>query len=189
MPEPRWPAIVSTLVIFLLAGMSTACVRESTENSGTSQISSQPPSTMTPQDTTQCGTATATSTAELTDITRGRHDTFDRIVLAFAGPEPACSASYVNQIVADGSGEPISLRGNAFLQVTLRGAAAHDDAGKVTYNGTGTIDTPELENVTAVTLAGDFEGYVTIGLGMNTKTHYNIFALSGPTRVVVDVGH
>jgi hypothetical protein len=182
MPEPRWPAIAGPLVmLLLLAGVSAACAERPSHH--------DPPSAVRPQDTAQCGTVTATSTAELTDITHGRHDTFDRIVLAFAGPEPACSASYVNHIVADGSGEPISLRGSVFLQVTLRGAAAHDDAGKLTYNGPGTIDTPELKNITAVTLAGDFEGYVTIGLGMATRTHYNVFALSGPTRIVIDVGH
>ena len=189
MPNQRSPAIVSALVTaLLLSGVVTACARDSNEATATSQVSSQTPSTVERQDTTQCGTATATSTAELTNITSGRHDTFDRIVLTFAGPEPACSASFVNQIVADGSGQPISLDGNAFLEVTLRGAAAHNDAGKLTYNGPGVIDTPELENIRAVSLAGDFEGYVTIGLGMNMKTHYAVFALSGPTRVVIDVG-
>jgi hypothetical protein len=194
--KPRWPEIVSTLVtILLLVGVSAACVRSwhhgrnSNETTDTPEISSQPPSAVEPLDTAQCGTATATSTAELTNITSGRHDTFDRIVLTFVGPEPACSAGYVNQIVADGSGQPISLDGNAFLQVTLREAAAHNDAGRLTYNGPRMIDTPELENITAVTLAGDFEGSVTIGLGMNMKAHYEVFALSGPTRVVIDVGH
>ena len=100
-----------------------------------------------------------------------------------------CTASYVDQIVADGSGQPISLDGNAFLQVTLSGAAAHDDAGKSTYTGPDMIDTPDLQNVAAVTLAGDFEGQVTLGLGLNTKTHYKVFALSVPTRIVIDVGH
>ena len=190
MPKPRSPAIVSTLVMVLLvAGASTACARESDETAGTSQVSSQTPSTVEPQDTTQCGTATAISTAELTSIRSGRHDSFDRIVLEFSGPEPMCTASYVNQIVADGSGQPIALDGNVFLQVTLSGAAAHDDAGKSTYNGPDMIDTPDLQNVAAVTLAGDFEGQVTIGLGLNMKTHYTVFALSGPTRVVIDVGH
>jgi hypothetical protein len=95
----------------------------------------------------------------------------------------------VIQIVADGSGQPISLDGNAFLRVTLRWTAAHDDAGKRTYSGPATMDTPELENITAVALAGDFGGQVTIGVGMNVETHYRVFALPGPTRVAIDVGH
>jgi hypothetical protein len=190
MSKPRSPAIASTVVMLLLLGaLSTACARDSHETTGTSQVSSQPPPTAEPLDTTQCGTATATTPAELSNIRSGRHDSFDRIVLEFSGPEPMCSASYVNQIVADGSGEPISLDGNAFLQVALSGAAAHDGAGKSTYDGPDMIDTPELQNVAAVTLAGDFEGQVTIGLGLNVKTHYKVFALSGPTRVVIDVGH
>jgi hypothetical protein len=177
--------VISTVVmVLLLAGAAAVFVvrpwhqdRDSNEAIGT------------PGDTAQCGTATSTSMAELTDITSGRHDTFDRIVLAFDGPAPECSAGYMDQIVADGSGQPISVDGNVFLQVTLRGAAAHDDAGQQTYNGPTTIDTADLKNIAAVTKAGDFEGHVTIGLGMDKKTHYNVFALSGPTRVVIDVGH
>ena len=189
MPQLRAPAIASALVtVLLLAGMSTACAGDSNQTTGTPQVSTQTPSTVEPRDTTQCGMATAAAPTELTAITTGRHDAFDRIVLEFSGPEPMCTASYVNQIVADGSGQPISLDGNAFLQVTLSGAAAHDDAGKSTYNGPDMIDTPDLQNVAAVTVAGDFEGQVTLGIGLNTKTHYKVFALSVPTRVVIDVG-
>jgi hypothetical protein len=125
----------------------------------------------------------------LTSITRGRHDTFDRIVLVFDGAAPECSAGYVPQVVADGSGRPISLEGNAFVRVTLRGAAAHDDAGQMTYRGPDPMDMPELENVTAVALAGDFEGQVSIGIGMNEDTRYRVFALTEPTRVIIDIGH
>jgi hypothetical protein len=176
----RRPVIVSTLVVLLLlAGVAAAFVVRPWRDSNETRAA----------DTAACGTATASSTAELTNVTRGRHDTFDRIVLTFDGLEPECSASYVSELLADGSGHPISLDGNAFLEVTLRGAAAHDDAGNPTYNGPKMIDTPDLENVTAVTLAGDFEGHVTMGVGMNVKTHYEVFALSGPTRVVIDVGH
>jgi hypothetical protein len=191
----RRPVIVSALVvILLLASVAAAFVvrpwrhdRDSNETTATPELSSQPPPSEL-ADTAAC-TATTSSTAELTNITSGRHDTFDRVVLAFDGLEPECSASYVSEILADGSGQPISLDGNAFLKVTLRGAAAHDDAGSPTYNGPELIDTPDLENIAAVTLAGDFEDHVTVGVGMNTKTHYGVFALSGPTRVVIDVGH
>jgi hypothetical protein len=192
------------VMILMLSGVAAAFVmrpwqhdRDSNETTGGPEITSQPPPAVEPAppsavelaNTAQCGTATSTSTSRLTNITSGRHDTFDRIVLAFAGPQPECSAGYVLQIVADGSGQPISLDGNAFLRVTLRGAAAHDDAGKMTYSGPATMDTPELANITAVALAGDFEGEVTIGVGMNVETDYKVFALSGPTRVVIDVGH
>lgn len=176
-------------MVLLLAAVFTACARDSNETAGQPEVSRLAPPTMKPQDTAQCSTPTAISMAELTNIRSGRHDGFDRIVLEFSGPEPMCTARYVNQIVADGSGQPISLDGNAFLQVTVSGAAAHDDAGKSTYNGPDMIDTPDLQNVAAVTLAGDFEGQVTLGLGLNTKTYYQVFALSGPTRVVIDVGH
>ena len=117
---------IAVLMILLLAGVAASLVvrpwhhdRDSNETSATPEISSQPSSAAEPTDTAQCGGATSTSTAKLTNITSGRHDTFDRIVLAFAGSAPECSASYAHQIVADGSGQPISLNGNAFLQATL----------------------------------------------------------------------
>lgn len=200
----RWPVVVGTIVmVLMLVGAAAALVtrpwqhdRELHEPIGATEITSQPPpvgpvspSAVERADTAQCGTAMSTSTSRLTGITTGRHDTFDRIVLAFAGEEPECSAGYVTRIVSDGSGQPISLDGNAFLQVTLRGAAAHDDAGTRTYRGHTTMETPELENITAVALAGDFEGQVSIGVGMNAQTHYQVFTLPGPTRVVIDVDH
>ena len=36
--------------------------------------------------------------------------------LAFDGPAPICTARYVDQVFADGSGDPIALAGNAFLR-------------------------------------------------------------------------
>ena len=154
-------------------------------SSGGATVGNPAPSSL--GDTAQC--AAGTSTATLTKITTGRHDTFDRVVLEFSGPAPSCSADYVNQITQDPSSRPVALAGNAFLKVALHGAVAHDGGGRPTYAGANVIDTPALDNVKAVALAGDFEGYVTIGVGLNHKAHYAVSTLSDPTRVVIDVSH
>lgn len=126
--------------------------------------------------------------ALLTGISTGRHPTFDRIVLRFDGPVPDCKASFVDQITADGSGAPIPLGGNAFLSITNMGATSWDGTQR-TYTGSQSFSTPELDNVEAVVISGDFEGYLTIGVGMRQRTHYEVFALTDPTRVVIDVAH
>ena len=81
------------------------------------------------------------------------------------------------------------MDGNAFLQVTLSGLAAHDRCRQLDIQRPDMIDTPDLQNVAAVTLAGVFRGQVTLGLGLNMKTRHTVFALSAPTRIVIDVGH
>lgn len=197
----HWPVVVCASVIMLLAVAAVfatrpwqhdrdpADTRQSVTSARPTGVEPTSPSAEELADTAQCGADTSTSMSTLTGITSGRHDAFDRIVLALDGPQPECSAGYVAEIVADGSGNPISLEGKAFLRVTLRGAAAHDDSGQRTYRGPDSLNTPDLENVTAIALAGDFEGSVTIGVGTNAEKHYRVFALSEPTRVVIDVGH
>lgn len=145
-------------------------------------------------DPTRVLSDTATCVAEpgpsalLTVISTGRHETFDRVVLRFDGPVPDCKASFVDQITADGSGDPIPLDGNAFLSVTNMGATSWDGTQR-TYTGEKSFQTPELDNVEAVVISGDFEAYLTIGIGMRERTHYEVFALTDPTRVVIDVAH
>src|SRR6187200_2129864 len=57
------------------------------------------------------------STAELFDVRAGRHYCFDRLVLDVAGPVNGYSVQYVDEVVMDGSGEPVPMRGGAYLQV------------------------------------------------------------------------
>src|SRR5206468_12461380 len=40
-----------------------------------------------------------------------------------------------------------------------------------------------------VAFAGDFEGYVTFGLGLGQRTGFRVLALRDPSRIVVDVAH
>jgi hypothetical protein len=40
----------------------------------------------------------------------------------------------------------------------------------------------------AVAITGDYESYLSIGIGMREQTWVNVFTLTAPSRVVIDVG-
>ncbi|MGI8626065.1 MAG: AMIN-like domain-containing (lipo)protein [Geodermatophilaceae bacterium] len=130
------------------------------------------------------------SNALLTDIRVGRHACYDRLVLDMAGDVWGYSVRYVDQVVRDGSGELVPLRGGAKLEVTARSGAAPTDSFFLP-NG-------ELADVSAyrtfrhVAWAGSFEGQTTIGLGVRARLPFRVFILDGPgngSRLIIDVAH
>lgn len=123
---------------------------------------------------------------DLTNIRVGRHATYDRVVLDLTAA-PTYRYRFVDQLIADPSGNPVSLPGKKFLQVTLPGASAHDVDGHLTYLGPWTFRTPSLRNVRAVAITGDFERVLTIGIGMNRQKPVHLFTLTAPNRLVIDV--
>ncbi|MFC7549994.1 hypothetical protein [Plantactinospora sp. GCM10030261] len=94
-------------------------------------------------------------------------DDFTRMTFAFRGARPGYEVAYVPRVEADGSGERVSLPGNAFLRVRFDQAQAHDfaGAGTVVASPPATLGFPTLRGYAA---AGDFEGSVTFGLGLQT---------------------
>jgi hypothetical protein len=133
--------------------------------------------------------AAAGTPGALTAIRTGAHPTYDRIVLDFPGGVPEVRDSrFVEELIRDPSGEVESLPGDQFAQVTMFPAATYDLEGNPTYLGPRKFTTPGLNNVTAIAITGDFEGYLTIAMGMREKTWLHVFTLTGPPRVVIDVG-
>jgi hypothetical protein len=136
------------------------------------------------------GAAAATLTPQLTGIRTGLHPGFDRIVLDMAGPPPMATAyQYADELIQDPTGEIAWLTGADFVAVVVHGAAAHDDQYNRTYLGPEKFRTRNLTNVMAVALTGDFEATLSIGIGTRHRSWVNVFTLSSPTRVVIDVGH
>jgi hypothetical protein len=133
--------------------------------------------------------ATVPATPELTSVRTGAHPDFDRVVLDLRGGRPEFFIRVVDQLIADGSGNPVSLPGNHFLELRLAPAAAHDDNGDLTYTGPRQFTTPSLSNVQAFAITGDFEANLTVGLGARHESWHRVFLLDAPTRVVIDVGH
>jgi hypothetical protein len=129
------------------------------------------------------------SFSQLTNIRVGRHATYDRVVLDFrGGPPNSFSAKWVSGLVADGSGLPISLPGNKFVSVVMQNASGFDLAGQRTYLGPTKFTTRQLRNVEAVTITGDFEHVLSIGLGTRHRAWLHTFTLTNPNRLVIDVG-
>jgi hypothetical protein len=131
-------------------------------------------------------------TALLTNIRVAQHPTYDRVVLDLTGPRPTVDHRYVDRLIADGSGRPVRLpcavKNEKFLAASARPAAAHNDAGKATYHGRQQFCTPALRNVRAIGLTGDFEGVLSVGLGLRHRSWVHVFTLSGPTRMIIDIG-
>jgi len=124
----------------------------------------------------------------LTAIRTGQQPGFDRVVLDLSGPAPTVSNRWVDELTADGSGQIVWLTGEFFVAVVATPATAHNDAGNPTYTGPEKFRTRNLRNVMAVAITGDYEGYLSIGLGTRSRTWVRTFTLTSPTRVVIDVG-
>jgi hypothetical protein len=129
--------------------------------------------------------AGAQSAPTLVDVRAGGHPGFDRVVFEFRGAVPAHRVGYVDQLVQDGSGKPVSVAGAADLEVVFQGANAHDDGGAPTVSprrfSTG------LPAVKEIAQTGDFEAVVGYGIGIDRRRPIKVSTLSNPSRLVVDV--
>jgi hypothetical protein len=129
--------------------------------------------------------AGAQSTPTLVDVRVGRHPGFDRVVFEFRGGLPDHRVSYVDQLVEDGSGRPVSVAGAADLQVVFQGANAHEEDGSPSLSPRRL--SPGLPAVKEVAQVGDFEAVVGYGIGIDRRRPVTVSTLSGPSRLVIDV--
>jgi hypothetical protein len=140
-----------------------------------------PPFSTTPKHASGSG-----GQVELFGAAAGCHSTFDRFVIRARFATPGYDVRYVSQIVADGSGNPVSLLGTKRIRIIIRNARGHTNSGA---NLLPSVITPRCSNLRQIKKAGDFEGVVTYGLGLRRRTGFRVFRLTAPTRVVIDVAH
>ena len=120
----------------------------------------------------------------LTSVTAQHVGNVDRVTFGFSNGLPAhVYPQWVDTLVHDGSGLPVRVAGAKILVVGFTSATAHDQDGATIATRTAYA----LPNVITSVSAGDFEGYVTIGLGVQKRTSYTVTKLQNPDRVVVDV--
>lgn len=132
----------------------------------------------------------------VTGIRAGRHACYDRLVIDIAGTRPTgFDVRYVTAVEAQGSGQPVPLRGGARLAITVH-SPAYTGAGRATYrpaNRLELVDVAGYSTFRQVAWGGSFEGQTTIGLGVRARLPYRVFTLTdtaaGTTRVVIDVAH
>lgn len=107
---------------------------------------------------------------------------FDRLVFDISVRNPGYHIEFVKRVIADPSGKTIKLPGRRFLLITLRPAQAHRSSGASTLpTKVQRLGFPMLKSWV---LAGDFEGVVSIGVGLHAKTSVRVGELHG--RLFID---
>ncbi|MGH8076243.1 MAG: AMIN-like domain-containing (lipo)protein [Lysobacter sp.] len=146
-----------------------------------------------PTPTIAASSADVTSTASEVPILRavrvGQHVGHDRLVFEFAGEGlPAWRVEYVDQPVTDcGAGNPVTVAGDAWLQIRFSGAHAHTPAGQPTSGSARRkVNQPTLHELVRIC---DFEAEVTWVAGLSRPTPYTPRALAEPSRLVIDIAH
>ncbi|MBY3554762.1 hypothetical protein HGI15_15395 [Modestobacter lapidis] len=133
------------------------------------------------------------------DVRAGRHDCYDRLVIDLGGQDSSFGSydvRYVPQVIADGSGAVVPVRGGAALQIIV-GAPAYDEHG-ATYAPADPREVVDVRGFTTfrqVAWAGSFEGQTTLGVGVRARLPFRVFTLPGTPfsdqgpRLVIDVAH
>lgn len=181
--------------------ISAAATSETTTSQGpTSDPSTtDAPTTVTPADDPTDGgpgfhdhasVQTAESSGEwdlvLIDVRVAEHEAFDRIVLEFSGTgTPGWAVNYVPEAVLDGSGEVATLGGDAILDIYASGTTW---PGPDDYSGPMRFGPENGGDVNDVYVGGTFEGYTQVLAGIDGHpAPFRVFALTDPSRLVVDV--
>jgi len=107
----------------------------------------------------------------LTAITAGSHPAqqgepaYNRMSFTFTTAFPGYEFAFTKALAADPSGNPVKLAGNGVLKITFRLAQAHTASGRSSV----AVQPPArlgLDRMVSWAPAGDFEGVVTIGIGV-----------------------
>ena len=123
----------------------------------------------------------------VTGVRVGAHDGHDRVVLDVSGEgTPGWDVRYVDAATAEGTGDPVDLAGPAYLRVVLTGTTYPYESG-VEERARGAVDTPGTTAVTGVFYDGTFEGQSLAYVGTQAERPFRVYALSNPTRVVIEV--
>ena len=170
--------------------------------SGSTTATAPPPPTTTTDplagaDTTPVSAAaTASDTALLERVAVGRHEGFDRVVFQFRGGGlPGYRVEYASPpFVEDGSGNPVSVAGNAFVVVRMEPASGFDlntGEGVKVYTGPKRIDASSAgaTMIKELVRTGDFEAVLTWTIGLDAKVPFLVTTAASPARLIVDFRH
>lgn len=135
------------------------------------------------------GTVETGKSIVLREVRTGIQPAADRVVFEFGNSGlPAWHVEYVDRPVRDcGSGEPIPVAGDAWLQIRFTGAQAHTDAGISTSGPRRRQLAQPIAKELVRTC--DFEGEVTWVIGVVSPNPYTPLILSSPSRLVIDIAH
>ena len=135
------------------------------------------------------------SPAPITNVRAGRHTCFDRLVVDVWGNGAGYTVRYASQVLSQGRGAVIPLRGGAKLDVVITAPTYDINTGRSTYspaNDRELVNVAGFSTFRQIASGGSSEGYTTIALGVRARLPMRAFILAGPgtgSRVVIDVAH
>jgi hypothetical protein len=138
------------------------------------------------------GSAAGTETALLERIGLGRHEGYDRVVFQFTNDLPGYRVEYVQPpLREDGSGNPVSVAGNAVVVVRMEPASGFDlntGEGVLVYKGPKRIDGSSAGTsvVQQLVRTGDFEAVLSWAIGLSDKVDFRVTTATSPARLIVD---
>lgn len=156
----------------------TAPTTETTTPRATSTTAAAPK----PGSTTPVSVAPSGATATLTAVRAANQGPVDRVVFEFSDRVPGYAVRYVNRpITEDGSGNPVTVEGEAVLEVRME--PAHGPSFRpATARVKGATSA-----VTEVVRTGDFEAVVHWVIGVRKQQPFSVTTLDGPPRLLVEV--
>ena len=128
------------------------------------------------------------STLEL--VESGDHGSFSRVTFFFLQTIPNYSLQYVETPIACGSGEPLDIEGEAFLELRLTPATGHGLQGETSYVVRPEDAAGELPAVVDLQPSCDFEGELTWVFGLPEPLDFSISFLGAPLSrevILVDI--
>ncbi len=140
------------------------------------------------------------SSADLYKVRFAPHASCDRVVFVVDGPAAVgYHVEYVPQPTYDGSGAPLYVKGQAFLQVVIRaGLEGVDPPGPLAFQTSQWLLQDGLnkgyKSLQSIRYANFYEGQSNIGIGVaveGLKFRVQMFPgeNGGDTRVVIDIAH
>jgi hypothetical protein len=183
----RVTALLGTIAaILLLAGCATTSSPTPTSETSTTNHPRTDAPAFADDTQRQSGEGSGAVGLVLLDVRVGKTEGFDRIVLEFSGTgTPGWVVNYVNDAVLEGSGEVVALGGSAILDIYASGTTwpAPDY-----YRGPSRLAPRSGSDITDVYVGGTFEGYTQVLAGIDgDPAPFRVFALTAPSRLVVDV--
>jgi len=124
------------------------------------------------------------------DVRVGTHTGYDRITFEYLednSPAFEMRAS-APPFVQDPSGQPMSVNGMSFMEITLTGATKLGDDGSLTYTGPTNFE-PGFAQLIQLIERGDYEAVNSWYVGLNGGDCIRASVLTDPIRIVIDVQH
>jgi len=199
---PLWIAAVAALLLGALAAgvmfatssnraqpkvaAATPSAPASAAPASQEELAAAPVASVTPFtcSASKLSVATAPAMANISAVRMGTHPGYDRLVLEFAGRQPGSievKPQSTATFMGGASGQPTKVAGANGIKIVLNTADMH-----TAYTGPRVFKTG-YAGLRETRVIEDFEGYVSLGLGVNGSNCYRAFVLNSPTRLVVDI--